>query len=105
MVAAFLALELAGTACGGTSGCSDFNPSSESLSTGESTTVDVDIVNGGWSTPDVSGHYWSTREPVPAGAPEEGTITGRARLVNPSRVDIDFGDLGVVTFTGPIGCM
>ena len=100
--------------CGDASGCDAFDPKSKPLTVGQSVEAEVEIVGGGWATPDIAGAYWSAEQPAPPGAPSDGFVTGTATLVSASGfhdgvpssgvVSIDFGNLGVVQFTGPIGC-
>jgi hypothetical protein len=91
-------------ACQDASGCGDFNPGSPVIGVGESQDVTVEIVDGGWSDPDVSGGYWTTDEPVPASVGSGTELDGVATLVSEDKVVIDFGKHGSVRVSGPIGC-
>jgi len=103
---AVLAFALASGLCGcqDASGCGDFNPDSPVIGVGESQDVTVNIVDGGWSAPDVSGGYWTTDEPIPASVGSDKELDGVATLVSEGTVVIDFGEHGSVQFSGPIGC-
>lgn len=67
LVARALATSVFLVGCSDASGCSDFNPASAPLAVGETTEVEVEVVGGGWSTPDVAGNHWTTETPVPDG--------------------------------------
>jgi len=89
-------------------------PSSSDLAVGDSTEVEIEIVDGGWSPLDVAGVYWSTDVPVPGGLPSNGRVAGVATLVSgdgDTPEDLTSGSLTlelaggeVVAFEGPIFC-
>ena len=43
--------------CGDASGCDAFDPKSKPLTVGQSVEAEVEIVGGGWATPDIAGAY------------------------------------------------
>ena len=104
------------TSCGGdASGCDDFNPVSEPLRRGESTTVELELIDGRWALPDIAGEYWSrSGVNVPQGLPLNGTVDGVATLVEASialngeirsgSVEVEFENGEIVTFDQLIAC-
>ena len=94
--------------------CWDRPPSSGVLGVGQTVRVEVEIVNGGYNTPDVAGAYWSNYEPLPVGMDERSTVTGTATLLEgdfdgsgelrSGVLRIDFDDFGPVDFDGPLVC-
>ena len=112
-LAAVLVATTAVAACGTASGC-ESDPSSGDLAVGESTVVEIDIVDGGWDSLDVAGAFWATDTPVPPGQPDNGTIVGTATLADgdadtsagltSGRVTLELDSGDVVAFEGPITC-
>ena len=112
-IAAVLVAITSVAACGTASGC-ESDPSSSDLAVGETTAVEIGIVNGGWDSLDVAGAFWATDTPVPAGQPENGTIVGTATLTDGDAdtsagltsgsvtLELESGD--IIVFEGPILC-
>jgi hypothetical protein len=102
-------------ACGDEEAADGCVPRSAPLGVGESVEVDVQVGGGAWGNPDVAGYLWMSDSPAPDGAPLDGTVHGRATLIEAEialddyitagLIRIDFGGLGVVDFSGPIHCI
>ena len=105
---------LFGASCGGGDGQCDPAPKSDPLEVGESQTIGVEFVDGGWGLVDASGVYWSADFAAPEGAPANGVLSATVQLIDAQIEDdgdieratlsVDLGEFGTVVLAGPVSC-
>jgi hypothetical protein len=96
-----IAAALTGVSCSDASGCSSFNPSSNSRSIGERFETSVEVVNGGWAPLDAAGQYWSSYEPVTL---DDGTYDASVTYQSADTMLVELHGESTFTFNGPVSC-